>query len=289
MKIRSAVPDDFAALAALISRYNETPHTQCIHSGEGAEEIAAALRTYHEDGEAFFALAEREGELVGVFGGEYDEALGRAWLWGPFAEDAGWEETARALEVEFFASLPEAIKRADCFLHRDNERGYQFYLQRGFKPAHIAHVYAAERPALLPSLDAACRKAVDADAERLIALHDELFPNTYETGRGMLEKSDDKHRLFVVGEEGEVQGYVYASLPEGGDEGYVDFLGVCAKARRQGLGRKLLNCALHWCFAECGVAVVHLTVGDERIYARALYESAGFSLKYAGIGARKDW
>ncbi len=186
MKTRSAVPDDFAAIAALISHYNETTQTQCIHSGEGAEEIAAALRAYHEEGEVAFAIGESEGELVGVFGGEYDAALGRAWLWGPFAEDAVWEETTRALEVEFFASLPKAIKRADCFLHRDNERGYQFYLQRGFKPAHIAHVYAAERLALLPPIDAACRRVVDVDIDCLVALHDKFFPNSYETARGML-------------------------------------------------------------------------------------------------------
>lgn len=289
MDTRRAVADDFPAIAALISRYNKTPQTQCIHSGEGVEEILAAIRAAHAQGEIAFLLAERAGEIIGVFGGEYDTALGRVWLWGPFAEDLAWEETARVLEAELFAALPAAICRADCFLHCDNERAYAFYLQRAFKAGKISHVYAAERPAILRQRDARCRRVAAADAASLIALHEELFPNTYETGRSLLEKDGDKHLLLVVGEEGAVQGYVYASLPEGGEEGYVDFLGVCAKARSRGLGRALLESALEWCFVQREVPVVHLTVEDARGGARALYESVGFVLKYTGVSARKDW
>ena len=289
MNTRKAAADDFPAIAALISRHNEMPRTQCIHSGEGAEEILAEIYAAHAQSEIAFFLAERAGEIAGVFGGEYDEELGRVWLWGPFAEDFEWEEVVRALEVAFFAALPATICRADSFLHRDNERGYAFYLQRGFKAGKISHVYAVERPIVLPRRDVRCRSAVGADADGLIALHEELFPNTYETGWGMLEKNDEKHQLLVVGEQGDVQGYVYASLPEGGAEGYVDFLGVCAEARRRGLGRALLESTLQWCFVQREVLAVHLIVEDARGGARTLYERAGFTLKYTGLSARKDW
>jgi len=58
--------------------------------------------------------------------------------------------------------------------------------------------------------------------------------------------------------------------------------------RHLGYGRQLLLAAVDWLFDKKGVERVCLNVGEERVHARALYESAGFRLKFTGIAFKKD-
>ena len=67
----------------------------------------------------------------------------------------------------------------------------------------------------------------------------------------------------------------------------VDFLGVDVNARRRGIGQALLSAILFWFQMKRGLDRVTLTVHDERVTARTLYEQAGFRLLYAGVHLRK--
>lgn len=83
-------------------------------------------------------------------------------------------------------------------------------------------------------------------------------------------------------------GYVHVFTQAGDDEGFVQFLGVRAEARQQGIGRRLLQAALHWLFEVKQMPQVTLTVADNLVNARSLYESVGFRLWYTGEHCRKD-
>lgn len=285
---RPARRDDFSPIAALVDHQNQTPATQCLISGEGAESIYQQIVAYDEISEICFALATREDRLAGILGCEFDQGLGRGWLWGPFVLTEDWEHTASTLFDEMLHILPPTINRLDSFLHVDNQRGRRFYLGHGFREDCLAHVYAARRPQEPLDLPDPCPAFERRHAQSLIALHDATFPNTYETGPGMIAKIDQDHQVFCCTDGDDVMGYVHPVVAPSAEEGYVEFLGVRPDARRRGLGRRLLLTALQWLFEARQVPQVTLTVYDDRTPARSLYESAGLRLKHSGWGYRAD-
>jgi len=286
--IRPARREDFRSIAALIAEQNQTPATQCLISGEGAENIYQQMVAYEEIGEICFAVATCDDRLAGALGCEFDQNLGRGWTWGPFVPDGDWQHLASALFEELLRILPPTIRRLDSFLHVENRRGHRFYLDHGFRQERLAHVYLARRPPQPLALPNPCPAFERRYARSLIALHDATFPNTYETGPGMIAKIDDDHQVFVCTGGDEVLGYVRAVVAPGAEEGDVEFLGVRADARGQGRGRRLLLTALQWLFEVRKVGQVTLTVYDDRTPARSLYESAGLHLKHSGWGYRAD-
>ncbi len=288
MEIRQAQREHFPGIARLMAAQNELPESQCIHSGEGYEAILQTMHKWDDVDEIAFAIALQDGRLVGVLGSEFDQDLGRGWLWGPFVLTQDWEELAAALLEKLLVLLPPAIRRLDFFLNMANERAYHFYLDHGFRESQRSHVYLAPRPAAPTDLALPASPLHTDQAGALRALHDTIFPRTYYTGQDILGQLDGDHQVFVCSDGPDVLGYVYAILDESG-EGYIEFLGVREDLRGQGLGKRLLLTALHWLFEGRHVPAVGLTVSEDQTNARSLYEKVGFRIKYTGLSARKDW
>jgi ribosomal protein S18 acetylase RimI-like enzyme len=87
--------------------------------------------------------------------------------------------------------------------------------------------------------------------------------------------------VLAAERDGAVAGYVYAGL-EGpdfmalrGPAGVVYDLAVDAAFRRQGIGRMLLEAALHW-VAERGAERAVLSTADKNAGAQRLFAQAGF-------------
>ncbi len=296
LTLRLAEERDLAALAALIAGQNRNPETQCIHSetGESERAVYEEMSTLHGNGELCFVLAHDGDRLVGALGSELDEEMGRGWLRGPFvlADGQAWETTAAALLDELAARLSPSIRRLDSFLNAANERGNAFYQARGFSRVTLVHVYSAPAPAGAAGPPVPGVLALEAGAPlapSFAALHDATFPETWITGQGILARLGGDYHAFAHARDGQVVGYLVASLELGSGEGIVDFIGVSPEARRQGIGRGLLQAALGWFFQEKGVARVNLVVSDDKVDARALYESVGFARRYTGVHTRKDW
>jgi GNAT superfamily N-acetyltransferase len=296
LSLRRAEEGDLPALARLIAGQNRDPATQCIHSETGGSERAVLeeMATLNGAGELIFVLGAVGDRLVGAMGSEVDEEAGRGWLRGPFVPAGGqaWEAVAGALLGELLACLPSVVHRLDSFLNAANERGNAFYLAHGFRREGLVHVYsvpaAAQRggrpgaavplgPDLLPDL-----------GPSFAALHDATFPTTWITGQGILARLGSDYDALVHARDGQVLGYIVTSLELGSGEGMVEFLGVRPDARRQGIGRGLLQAALGWLFGVKGAPRANLVVGDDKVDARSLYESAGFALRYTGVHNRKD-
>ena len=286
IQTKRALREDFPRIADLIADQNRAPETQCLQSGEGGDSILQVMNKWEETSEICFAIALQNGNLVGAFGCEFDEAVGRGWLWGPFALTADWVEVASALLNRLLEILPPSIRRLDAFLNVANEQGRDFCLSRGFKEMKRHHVYVATRPKEPLLAGEACYMLEPSQKESFCRLHDTLFPNTYETGESISAKLDDDHTVFVHTEGDEVVGYIYVAIEDGTGEGYVEFFGVRAHARRRGVGKGLLLTALKWLFEVKGVSETGLTVSDEDTAARALYEGVGFGLKHSGLNYR---
>jgi ribosomal protein S18 acetylase RimI-like enzyme len=287
-EIRQARHEDLPEMASLIALQNQRPELQCIHSGEGRESILQTMLKWEAVSEICFAIALQEGRLVGLLGAEFDEELARGWLWGPSVLVEPWTTVAEALLAELLEMLPSAVRRLDFFIHERNQRVLRFYLEQGFDSIQTSHVYVASRPPAPVALPEPCLPLASGQAGAFLTLHDSIFPKTYYTGQDILDQLDDDHQVFVCGSGEDLAGYIYAIVDESGD-GYVEFVGVRAEQRGRGLGQRLLLSAMVWLFAAKNVAQVGLTVSDDQVNARSLYEKVGFAIKYTGLSARKEW
>ena len=97
----------------------------------------------------------------------------------------------------------------------------------------------------------------------------------------MSQLDDPDSAIFVAESEGAVVGYCYAviepmSWKELRDEaGFISDLALDATARRQGVGRKLIEAAIQW-FRDRRLARVMLWTSTQNVAARDLFVSAGF-------------
>ncbi len=284
--IRLATRAEFGAIAHLMAHANENPATQCLHSGEGAASIRKQMEIWDDGGEFCLVGAWQAGEPVGAFAAEFDEELGRAWLWGPFAEDG---ETAARLFHHLLEALPPTVNQTlNSYLHVENKVGDAFYRRQGFANPKAAHVYIAPRPIEIMEPFVQSPECTKSQMASLARLHDITFPQTFDSGQDIVDKLDATNKVFVEAMGDEVLGYVYAKVDESSGEGYVEFLGVSKGARRQGIGRRLLATAVYWLFHEQQVPQIGLNVNDDNANARNLYESAGFRLVYAGVALSRQ-
>ena len=283
--IREPLESELYPVARLIADQNSTPATQCLHSDEIVETAYSRIRAIAEERDGAILAAVRD-EIVGACACEFDLDAGRAWLWGPFAADRDWKEVSEVLMSSLESRLPPAITRMDSFPNLLNQRAVEFYRGLGFSEGEKHHVYVAERRAT--SSPTSVSLLLDEYLSEAGALHESLFPDSYLTGDGLAEKRSGPNRVFVETNGGAVLGYIVAECFEEDGEGYVHFIGVGPEARRAGVGRRLLEAALAWLFEEKGAPRTSLVVRGELTGAQALYEGAGFALKYTGLAMRRD-
>ncbi len=291
--IKQAKAEYFETISKLIAEQNKSPEIHCIQSDTGADSQSIQnemVRLAAEDGICFMT-AFQNGDLIGSLGCELDQELGRGWTRGPFiiSKTDEWEGVASALLEGLQNTLPSTIHWLDSFLNIANERGNKFYLAHGFQQLRLVHVYAARAYEVPLGNLSACGSLDARQGPKFITLHDSIFAQTYATGQRILDKLDDDHRVFVHTRGEELLGYLYAAVEEETGDGSVEFIGVREDARGKGVGRELLQTALHWLFDVKKVSQAALVVNDNLTNARSLYESVGFRLKYTGVHTRKEW
>ncbi len=120
-----------------------------------------------------------------------------------------------------------------------------------------------------------------------IQLHDAIFPNTYYSGKQILEMLNDKKKVFIVNQNEYLQGYIYIILDESTNKGYIDFLGVAESARRHGIGTRLIIAGMQWLYANFDINEVTLNVIEKDIGAYELYKKIGFEPLRWILGYRK--
>lgn len=292
----TATTQDLRGIAALIVEHSRRPERRCIHSDprSGVDEAVAELEQLNLIGELVFVVALQQGRLVGCAGAEFDLGLRRAWLRGPFMDcqdETGWMAAAGELLQALERALPAEIVTLDSFLDQQHAWGQRLMEAGAYRRVRLVHVYQAVAQAQPYPVPPGCVEMRLEHAAGVAELHRRLFPNTYLTAEqivapaGVSGSAGAPHRVYVYEEDGRVQGYVYGSENLG--EGVVDFIGVDENARRRGIGRALLGAILSWMFGAQGLQRASLTVHDELVNARALYEQAGFRLLYTGVHRRK--
>lgn len=129
------------------------------------------------------------------------------------------------------------------------------------------------------------RAARPDDTEAIIALDQGSFtqPWSPQTMREAVEKAQVGEYIALVAESaGELCGFVVAWNV--GEEGEIATIAVAESARGQGIGRKLLEAALHEATRR-GATQMFLEVRPANAAAIRLYENCGFTT----VGLRKNY
>ena len=279
LTIVPAKPGEFAELARLIEVQNRVPETQCLHSGEHADEVEAVLK---QPEAPIFMIARNGDVLAGAFGCEVDGEA-RGYLQGPFIAADDYTTVASELWQALYAATP-SVARYDAFVNVRNENAAAFLAAAGFRRSQGAQVYVLPA-ASLPALNAPSAELfTDRCQAGVRALHDLAFPDSPGTIEPFMNGQNGNRRLFVFSDGDRCLGYVAASVNDNPREGYIDLLAVDASIRNQGYGRRLLLTAAHWLIEEKSMPQVGLTVLDMRSDTRELYARTGFQLLYSGVG-----
>ena len=283
--LRTLAPEEWPGLAEFIHAHNrrDDGRARCLHfEQETLQAQVDELRTF-APGRACFVAAHEGGTLRGVAGAEFDAGQCRAWVRAPLTHGAGDAEALRpALLAALHDALPQAL-RFDAFPQIDEAPLRDGLRAAGYRDHVQHHVMTWSVTNRAPDWPAYVRDAVPDDHPQWAALHEALFPATYLTAETMLASIDADHRLLVAAKPGasDVGGYLYVQRRARENDAYVDFIGVAPAARGLGLGRALLDAALHW-VCESDLARVSLTVRQDRAPALGLYTSAGFREVAAG-------
>jgi len=282
--------EDYRELAAWLVHMSQTPGQHCLHtwSGQTAEGLQQQLLSYWDDSELCYILARRDGQLVGALGSEYDEGLERGWLHGPHVAAGDWEAIAGQLFTRLLAELPACIGQLDAYLNVENTRGRRFYAQQGFaEREHLNYDFWLTPDQRAAPGDRDCLLLGDEHETSFQQLYDALFPAAYYGAERVIQMIGQSHQVLVVAEGAEVLGFAVVSVEGDGLEGEIQFLGVRADRRCQGVARRLLLSAIDWLLDTAGVSRVCLNVGEELVQARGLYERVGFRLEFTGVGVGK--
>ena len=277
------------AAAAVMAAWNSRPASHVVYVDSEAGDVAHALRRLTPHGPEG-VLAVRDGHRFrGLLAVEADPEIGRAWLWGPFTDEA--EGDPAALEDALLAAvadlLPEGVDELEIAADERNERLVAFadrhrfvrfsrsflldFPRERFDPAAVAPL-----PDLDPALD-----------PQMAALHATAFAGSHWNARQLRELHGPYHRLIGKVEEGRLLGYVFVRVEDEVDEAEVEFLAVDPAARGKGVGGALLRAALHHIFSFDHISGTGLSVRDELADAIHLYRKTGFEVERVALGWRR--
>jgi len=284
---RVAQREDYQALADWLVQLSQAPERHCLHtwSGESAGDLHRQLLSTRDDGEMCYLLALEDGQLVGAMGSEFDVELERGWLHGPHMAAEDREAIADELFSRLLAELPASIRQLSAYLNVENQRGRRFYRQRGYEEKQSLNYDFWLLPGdRVLSGDRGCVLLGKEHETSFKQLYEVLFPMAYYSAERVIHMIGHSHQVLVIAEKEQVLGFAVTSAEAGQSAGEIQFVGVREECRRQGNGRRLLLSAVDWLLDGAEVSRVCLNVGEERVYARRLYESVGFKLRFTGIG-----
>lgn len=289
MHIRQAMPSDFEAIAQFITPITLQPDTHSLHCDEDVASNLGSIQQKHAEGEEYFLMAfDKAEQLIGVFGGEMDVERNRIWAWGPFVTPSlDFREIADALYHRFLSDHQTTLQQVWAFNDQQSMTLRDFYNAHGFQENKgLIHVYRCSKIPAERFNDTAIQQGTEMHKDVVDQLHTTAFPGTYFTTQEMIDLGKGRFQLLVYQQAEKTLAYLFAELDGAGD-GYIHFLAVDPEARGQGIGTKMLQQSLDWCFYEQQVPKVNLTVVDKN-HARKMYEKAGFELLYSGVGTKKE-
>lgn len=265
--------EDLDDALRLILEAQRDPATACAYLGDDEAEIRADLEGLDQDWrETLRVSRDADGAVDGAALVEWDEALDRSWVHGPWTRAGRWEQQAPALLRTVIAQAP--VGHHEMYAGVENTQMAWLTEHCGWAAGEANFEY--ERPVghddgEAPTAAGAVRPATRQDLPAVSALHEAEFPGTYASAADLLD-DQGTYTTFVREADGQILGYLSCQM-QGESTLYVDFLAVLPEARHRGVARTLLETAP----ARMGARTVTLTVDENKSDALRFYEATGFT------------
>lgn len=267
-------------VARFIAPLQRQPRTRMAMVGYDEIGIAKELEEF---GTELFVDRNSAGEIAGVAGFDFDEPLDRAFLYGPWSTNEGWEARAARLFERVLTAVPATTVDMEMAFDVENERAATFADRYGFELVRDHFTMGFRRGDHELARDPDIREMSADDRSDVMELHQRCFERTWPSGHQLLqqlEKGPDR-RIFVIDVDGKLAGYHFATVERETGEAFVDNIGVDDGFRGRGLATRLLTHGLWWMFSFAEVTGIELSVRQENAAALRVYESAGFRRLYA--------
>lgn len=266
--------------AAFIAPLQQVPESRMAMVGSDQLGIVKELEEF---GTRLFIERDEQGSVTGAAGVDHDEPLQRAFLYGPWSIEEGWDDRAERLFAQVLDAVPDGTNDIETAFDKLNVRAASFADRHGFELVrdHFTMGFTPGESALEPDPD--IREMDDADRPAIVELHERCFERTWPSGEQLLEqleKGPDR-RIFVLYEGHHLAGYHFASVARETGEAFVDNIGVDEAHRGRGFATRLLSHGLWWMFGFEEVRNIELSVREENAAAIQVYENAGFRKLHA--------
>ena len=283
MRIKYLDETYLEASISLMAKYNKEKCYQIGYCAVPVDSIRKDLVESLKDEENKLIGVIEEGVLVGVIDLDIDSKKKTIDMVGPFIEKQEEEEWL-AIGKELFDFI---FKEFDSdyeylfFIHQENKIGKKLLENIQVELRGDEYVLKIERDGIKPGLiDDTGIISIDTEQyEEVITLHDGIWPGVYYSGQELIEQLDENHQIFSAKNKEEIEGYIFVEKEV--ERGYVHFLAVKEPYRGAGIGRKLLNKALKWAFANNNIKKLSLCVEVENEKALSLYYNLGFEVENA--------
>ncbi|MDF2040159.1 GNAT family N-acetyltransferase [Cytobacillus oceanisediminis] len=257
-----------------IAGMNSLPQCHIGYLGTSKNDIFHSLEEMNNDSESAAFIVWKDGAIAGFLGVDADLNKGTAELWGPFVQRYEfmrllWEKALHYFEGNLHSYF--------LFADTANLTAAEFAARNGFK---LQSAQTCMELKGNPSNDLRDVSLLPPHCHsEFIHLHDTVFPHTYYTGKEIIGRMNDDHKVYSSGEADGLNGYLYAEYNREEKEGSIEFIGVDPNKRMKGIGRNLLEMAIHDLFMNSGAKSIKLCVETTNEKALSIYKKAGFKVE----------
>ncbi|PAE26508.1 GNAT family N-acetyltransferase [Bacillus sp. 7894-2] len=260
--------------AEFIAEMNALPECHIGYLGTSQNDIFQSLEEMNHDPESAAFIVREGNALAGYLGIDSDLNKGTAELWGPFVQKNEFMRLLWEKALHYFeGNLHTYYLFADTY----NHTAAGFASKNGFR-LQSAQTYMELKEHSCNGLRKVSLLPFHRHGE-FIHLHDTVFPHTYYSGKEIIEKINADHKVYTSDDADGLNGYLYAEYNREEKEGSIEFIGVDPCKRKKGIGKSLLEMAVHDLFVNSGAKSIKLCVGTTNEKALSIYKKAGFKVE----------
>jgi ribosomal protein S18 acetylase RimI-like enzyme len=226
-------------------------------------------------------ISDKNQELFGVLGFDYDCIAKNCEVWGPFIETEDemlWQKTAKELWDKLLLNSL-IINKLLFFINVENHRCSAFLKNINAEYINSNFIAILEKNEFIKKKIRSIDELTEEYYESFISLHDRLFPDAYYNGHDLINMQNPFNKIYIAKEKnGEISGYVCVDVNGRTYFANIEYLGINPEYKSIDCGVALLNEAIDWIFSFNQVSNIVLCV-EGNSGALGMYLKTGFSVK----------
>ena len=269
---------------------NNEPDQYCGYCSTNQTIINNDLKQGLENKTDLIVVSRHEGKINGVMTGHIDKDNQAVDCCGPFMNefnmglaeamfDALKTRVSKPLSLNFFFSDKHIV----CRHLMDKYKGIN---QGSEKIMHLTREqYYSRNQSPVTSTYLDILPLDKKQYQSFIRLHDDIFPDSYINGQGIVSSIGSSRKVYVIEESEVIRGYGVLRFSDSVDATSIaaEIIAVRKEDRGQGYGKRIVSKMLSEAFQNKSISSIELVVEEDNLNAIRLYEKLGFSVKAVNL------